>query len=290
MYSLVGDDGSCPYFWPIGDRHILLFVSHMTGAQYLLGDYDTGRDKFVATHGGRFNFGPMTPAGVHAPSATPDGQGGVLTIFNMNAGKATEGWDQIMSLPRRLTIDGDDLAMEPVEAVASLRRDHTHEPEAVLAANEERVLEAVKGRAIEIVAEIDPQDAPMVELNVLRSPAREEFTRIAFYKNRGHYERVLGTGRHLSMIAIDTSYASTASDALSRAPETAPVNIEPGETLTLRVFVDHSVVEVFVNDKQCAAVRVYPERADSLGVSLRAQGAPALLKSLDAWTMASIWD
>ena len=57
FYTLVGDDGSVPYFWPIGDRHILLFASHMTGAQYLLGSYDTARDKFVATHGGRFNFG-----------------------------------------------------------------------------------------------------------------------------------------------------------------------------------------------------------------------------------------
>ena len=23
-YGMVGDDGACPYFWPIGDRHILL--------------------------------------------------------------------------------------------------------------------------------------------------------------------------------------------------------------------------------------------------------------------------
>ena len=56
FYTLVGDDGSVPYFWPIGDRHILLFASHMTGAQYLLGSYDTARDKFVATHGGRVQF------------------------------------------------------------------------------------------------------------------------------------------------------------------------------------------------------------------------------------------
>ncbi len=34
-----------------------------------------------------------------------------------------------------------------------------------------------------------------------------------------------------------------------------------------------SVVEVFVNGRQCVAARVYPGRADSLGVSLRAQGA-----------------
>ena len=41
QFSLVGDDGACPYFWPIGDRHLLLYYSHMSGSKYLLGDYDT---------------------------------------------------------------------------------------------------------------------------------------------------------------------------------------------------------------------------------------------------------
>ncbi len=99
-YSLVGDDGACPYFWPIGDKHILLHFSHTSGGKYLLGDYDTRRDKFVVTAGSDFNFGPHAPAGVHAPSATPDGKGGVIVIFNMNPGKPTKGWNQIMTLPR----------------------------------------------------------------------------------------------------------------------------------------------------------------------------------------------
>ncbi len=94
-FTLVGDDGACPYFWPIGDRHILLFFSHISGGQYLLGDYDRTRDKFVATSGGKYNFGPYGPSGVHAPSATPDGSGGVVVIFNMNEGMPTEGWNQI---------------------------------------------------------------------------------------------------------------------------------------------------------------------------------------------------
>ena len=95
QYTLVGDDGACPYFWPIGDRHILLFFSHMSGGQYLLGDYDTARDKFVVTAGAKNNFGAASPAGVHAPSAVPDDEGGVIVIYNMNPAKPTKGWNQI---------------------------------------------------------------------------------------------------------------------------------------------------------------------------------------------------
>ena len=48
-------------------------------------------------------------------------------------------------------------------------------------------------------------------------------------------------------------------------------------------------VEVFANGVQCVAMRVYPTRADSIGVSLRAQGQDATLNSLDAWQMKGIW-
>src|SRR5690606_15393628 len=78
-----------------------------------------------------------------------------------------------------------------------------------------------------------------------------------------------------SLIAIHSDYASLAPDFEPRAPEIAPVALEENETLKLRVFIDKSVVEVFVNGKQALAVRVYPTRDDSTGISLRAQGQDA---------------
>ena len=297
-YSLVGDDGACPYFWPIGDKHILLHFSHMSGGKYLLGDYDKKRDKFVVTAGGDFNFGPHAPAGVHAPSATPDGKGGVIVIFNMNPGKPTKGWNQIMTLPRRLTVlpkgGIDPLGIEPAGDIESLRYNHQHVGTMNLPANEEVVLKNIKGNAMEIIAEIDPKKAPMVEMNVLRSPGSQETTRIMFFKNRGYRHREYGrtneySKKYSSLITIDSSYSSILPDVKSRAPETAPVFIDKNEPLKLRVFIDRSVVEVFVNGKQCVAMRVYPGLADSVGVSLRSQGKDAELKSLDAWQMKNIY-
>ncbi len=288
-YSLVGDDGACPYFWPIGDKHILLHYSHMSGGKYLLGDYDKERDKFVVTGGGDFNFGPHAPAGVHAPSAAPDDKGGVIVIFNMNPGKPTEGWNQIMTLPRRLALIGkDELAVEPAGDIESLRGQHVHVDKMKLPANEEVVLEDVKGNAMEIVAEIDPKGAPMIEMDVFRSPGAEEFTRILFFPQRGYRNRSR-RGALPGVISIDSSRSSILPDVRSRAPETAQVALDKNEPLKLRVFLDRSVVEVFVNGKQCVAMRVYPGREDSVGVSLRAQGQDAELVSLDAWQMKNVY-
>ena len=262
----------------------------MSGPQYLLGDYDTQRDKFVVTTHGRFNFGSYMPGGLNAPSATPDGDGGIIVIFNINHGKPIEGWDQLMTLPRRLTLIAEDtLGIEPAGDIESLRRDHHRIDAMILPANQEVVLESVRGNAMEIVAEIDPKGAPMIELNVLRSPDKQEFTRIAFFRERGYKNRRHRTGPDYSLISIDSSFSSLSPDVLSRAPEMAPVGIEADKLLHLRVFVDRSVIEVFVNGKQCVAMRVYPGREDSLGVSLRSQGRDADLKSFDAWQMDTIY-
>ncbi len=307
IFTQVGDDGACPYFWPIGDRYILPFYSHTSGGQYFLGDYDTERDKLVVTSHGKFNFGASGPAGVHAPSATPDGEGGVIIVFNMNPGKPTDGWNQIMTLPRRLTLTSkDDLGIEPYGDIESLRYDHQQVEAMTIPANNEIVLENIRGNAMEIIAEIDPKEAPMIEMNVLRSPNKEEFTRIALFKDRGlrvltpyrtmdvpaPTEEELAQGKRIrnSLISVESSYSSILPDVLSRAPETAPVLIEPGETIKLRVFIDKSVVEVFVNGKQCVAVRVYPGLEASTGVSLRSQGSESQLVSLDAWQMKNIYE
>jgi beta-fructofuranosidase len=250
----------------------------------------------VVTHGAKFNFGPSGPSGLHAPSATPDGKGGLIVIFNMNPGKPTPRWNQIMTLPRRVTVDGDAVFIEPVETLTSLRQAEQDLGSLSLAANQEVVLDGTSGEALELELEVEPSSAPMFELNVLRSPNREEFTRVAFYRDRGYRTNHFTQGlvgplwTHLSQISIDTSYSSIAPDALSRAPENAQVLIAPDEPLRLRVFVDRSAVEVFANGRQALAVRVYPEREDSLGVSLRSQGAPSTVRSLKAWTLESLWD
>jgi hypothetical protein len=71
-------------------------------------------------------------------------------------------------------------------------------------------------RLMEIAAEIDPKGAPMVEVNVLRSPNREEFTRIAFFKNRGYAHRDRGMQDEKdSVITIDSSYSSVLPDCFS---------------------------------------------------------------------------
>lgn len=299
-YSRVGDDGACPYFWPIGDKHILLFFSHSSGGQYLLGDYDEDRQKFVVSYGEKFNFGPPGPGGVHAPSATPLGDGSVIVIFNMNPAKPSEGWDQIMTLPRRLTLDesGNDVNVEPIGDFESLREQVVEAESFTLPANQDVNLDTVqtqaegsiKGSVFELICKLEPSTASCVSLDVLRSPNVEEYTRINVYRDRGYPDRTSRPGRSRStLVSLDNSRSSLANNVKCRAAETLNVVIEPEEAIELHVFVDRSIVEVFVNNRKAVALRVYPTRDDSVELSMRSQGSETLVSLLQFFQLSSIY-
>ncbi len=334
-FTIPGDDGACPYFLPIGNKYILLFFSHMSGGQYLLGKYDNKGQKFLAENHGVFNFGATFPGGVHAPTAAPGFDGKVVALFNMNPAKptikrdrylenflgpaATAGggasydsertlydWDQVMSLPRELSLFPDGrLMIEPVSDIDGLRCENLVSGGLALPANKEVVLPDVNGDSLEIALQLEPDRASSFELNVLRSPDSEETTRIIFFRKRGYIYRtpfkedirslrvmssaISNKVSHDSILCIDTSRSSTLPDALARPPEQGPVRLAENDALDLRVFIDRSVVEVFANCSLALSVRVYPGRDDSRGFSLLSRGRDANVSRLDVWRMQGIY-
>jgi beta-fructofuranosidase len=188
-----------------------------------------------------------------------------------------------MTLPRQLElVDEKTVSIKPVPETESLRFDHKSITATTIPANQEVILEGVGGKAIEIRAEIDPGAAREVGLCVLRSPDGAEQTRISLYpQNHRRFGR--------SSLQIDVSASSLRADVFARTPETGPLALQPSELLTLRIYVDRSLVEVYANDRQCLTIRVYPTREDSRGISLFARGSSAQLLSMDVWQMRSIW-
>ena len=281
-----GEDGAVPNFWPIGNgKHMLLFFSHKRAAQYYMGTYDVSTHRFMPDYHGRCNYSVYAAGNLHAPSATIDDVGRYLGIFNIGENRAIEAWRDIMSLPRHFSLDADNaLRIEPVPELASLRFDQRTLAAMEIAANDEVVLENVAGQAIEIEAEIDPQDAREVGLRLLRAPDGAEQTTVSFLGGKP-WRRNKDAG----YLNIDLSASSLRSDVFGRPPEIGPLSLSENEPLRLHIFVDRTVVEVFANGRQCLTARVYPERETSAGVSIYARGRAARLQSLSCWQMCSIW-
>jgi beta-fructofuranosidase len=182
-----------------------------------------------------------------------------------------------MSLPRVLDLDEDGrLRVCPAEEVEALRGPHIRLEDVPMTPGGENLLQGVSGDRLEVIARIDPGDTTAVGLRVRCSPGGEEQTLITWDADL----RVLATERQQSSAASDADLSVHAGE----------FDLPAGEPLQLRVFVDHSVIEVFANGRAALTTRVYPTREDSLGVGLFACGGQARLVSLDAWQIESIWD
>nr|WP_308288379.1 GH32 C-terminal domain-containing protein [Streptomyces lavenduligriseus] len=59
-------------------------------------------------------------------------------------------------------------------------------------------------------------------------------------------------------------------------------------TLTLDVFVDRSMVEVYANNHKCLTTRAYPFRQDTLDRRLFGDGS--VVKSMTVWKMGNMTD
>jgi beta-fructofuranosidase len=289
-FQLAGDDGACPYFWPIGEKHILLTFSHRRSAQYIIGEYDTERQRLIAETSGSLNCGAVGNGSIHAPSAFPDGDGDLNVIYNVNAGKPTDGWNQIMSLPRKYTLsEQGKLLIEPTGDYASLRSSPVSLKSVALPANQEVVFEQITGKSLEVRAVFEPGPSRFIDLNVFRGADKSEFTSISYRRDVG---LAIGgqRGRRMDVVTIDPAYSTVAPDVTIRGPETAEVELAHDEPVDLHIFIDQSIVEVFVNGKQALLLRVYPEKPGSNGFSITSRGNDATCRTLDAWVLASIYE
>jgi beta-fructofuranosidase len=283
------EDCACPDFFPLGDVHMLLCISHYAGARYYLGRYED--ETFYPERHVRMNW----PGGtMFAPESLLDGSGRRIFWGWVCGGRTKEaqeaaGWSGVMSLPRVFSLEADGtVSIEPVEEIERLRTNPVRRESVALVDGAPVSLEEIKGTAWELALEIEPGTADQVAVQVCCSPDGAEQTEII-------YDPAAGT------LSIDWSQSSLSSEVIwpwphphRREPQpggnriqAAPLALGAGEMLQLRVFLDGSILEVFANGRQCVTQRIYPTREDSTGTALFCRGGSARVRTLEAWEMAA---
>jgi sucrose-6-phosphate hydrolase SacC (GH32 family) len=268
----INEDVSCADFFDLGGKRMLLCISHRLGSRYYLGQWKN--EQFYPEFHEQMSW---VDNAYFAPESLLDDKGRRIMwawIFDQRSKERRQasGWSGEMSLPRELLL-GDDgrLRMRPVEELQLLRYDEQVAENIAVEADKEVVLDKISGNTIELMVEIEPQGATQCGVKVCRAPDGAEQT-LVYYDAAD------------KKLKIDVTKAS-----LGEGPkniEAGPFVLKQGETLTLRVFVDRSVIEAFANDRQAAMRRIYPTRADSVGVSLFSQGGAAKVRRVMAWDMA----
>ncbi len=249
-----GEMWECPDFFPLGDRHVLL-ISTMGKVRWKTGRYRDRR--FTPEKEGIVDFGSY-----YAAKTMLDEHGnrilwGWIPETRAESEYRAAGWAGAMALPRVLSLGSDGgLRMKPAPALESLRTHPTQLP----APSERDRGKALAGIRIhdlagEILARFNSQHAFWLKL---RSEKGEVFAEIAYDPTRKDSELRV----------------NEASGALATS-----------EPITLHLFVDGSVLEVFANEQLALTARVYA--SSNAPILLEVSDLKAL-EALDVWQLRPI--
>jgi beta-fructofuranosidase len=278
----VGSMWECPNFFPLGDRHVLIVSDSSHGnAHYFSGRYIDHR--LIVEHDGVVDQGGY----FYAPQVLRDRRGRTILFGWVWEGLTKEarrsnGWAGMISLPRQLSLGLDgSLCSVPVVEVESLRAGETRLEGFTLAAGQDALL-SVRGDSLELQAIFEVSDATC-GVKLACSPGIQE-------------ETLVGYDPQARQVFIDREKSSLFAGARSGEPfavlstrQGERLDVGQGETLSLRIFYDRSIFEIFANDRLSLTSRIYPTLADAVGVRLFSSGGPAVVKTIRAWNLKPIW-
>jgi sucrose-6-phosphate hydrolase SacC (GH32 family) len=278
-----GEDISCPNFFPIGDKWMLLCISHHIGCRYYIGDWDTTKEQFVPQQHGRLNwrraeqslFGMQQwRVDFFAPESvlTPDGRR-VMWAWLATLGRQDGSMDTrtIQSLPRELWLADDrTLRMAPLRELATLRHGPMMRHDVDMGAPQANLARDPHG-----VQQLIDYAGEAVEIRIC--VARQQALRKLF----GFVLCADAHGHGLPLIFRP----ETGSMRLGSAEAPFEVTQLPAdEDVEIRIFIDAFLVEIFVNNRQ-HMVAEYPDYAGHTTLYGITVGAPTTIQSLEVWQL-----
>lgn len=194
------------------------------------------------------------------------------------------GWAHCYSLPREWSIAEDgSLIQKPFEGLKGLRGETMYSQSAFdLAGTAD--LSPVAGRSVEICGTFEV-GASSFGFNVFKSSSGEG----KIYYNPASGE-IIADFSGINRIINDNGVY----DGIYRCP--LPVKPTNGDLMKINVFIDHSIVDIFVNDRYATSIRIFPTDTDADGIEAFADSI-VKVNDLKAWVLEghgagvkSIWN
>ena len=212
------EDISCPNFFKLGDKWVLTCISHRLGCRYFIGDFKDERylPEYHAVIGGnsRRYFAPES-------LRTPDGRRVNWSWFINGNGKDHRG---TQSLPTEMSLDSNDrMCFRPIRELETLRYEKKEKSMIQMNKNSFVFMDGMKGDHCELELVITNTGTGSFGIDVLCNDEGQDGLRIKVNREK---------------------------NLLEVGDQNGDFFLNSGEPLSLRIFVDACLVEVFANEKQ----------------------------------------
>jgi sucrose-6-phosphate hydrolase SacC (GH32 family) len=278
------EDVSCPDFFKLDDKWVLLCISHSRGARYYIGSWDGKQFKPESHH--RMNW----PGGtMFAPETLLDDQGRRIMwawVLDRKSGVSSG----TMSMPRVLTLSKDKLSLniDPPKEIERIRYNPTEESAFKVNAGESVTLNNISGKVMEMEVVLNPGQSKRFGIKVFASKDGVEQTPVVIDLNKNIIQVDMRKSS-LSKPEYNEFAMSFASPDPNKNPvyetQDAPFELKKGEKVHLRIFLDKSMLEVFANGTQCITQVIYPTMEDAVHVQVFTDDAPIKVESVKAWKL-----
>ncbi len=182
------------------------------------------------------------------------------------------GWAHCYSLPREWSLAEDgSLIQKPYSGLVGLRSE-TMYSQAGFDLSGVVDLAPVSGRAVEICG-IFEVSASAFGFNVFKSASGEG----KIYYNPASGELIADFSGIQRLINDSRTY-----NGVYRCP--LPVRPTEGENLKINLFIDHSIVDIFINDRWATSIRVFPTDKDANGIEAYSDSTTKVT-DLKAWVL-----
>lgn len=173
-----------------------------------------------------------------------------------------QGWTHTFSLPRVWNLRGDSVLIQsPHPYLKRLRSNKTSFSNIRLSPEGSGFLNKNNGWQLELEAKITRDNAKQAGFIIGKSSDNKEFTRIYYDYDSGQ-------------IVIDCRMSSI--DTLMRSPVVSErFLLKDTKEIDWRLYIDGSVIEVFINNESAFVMRIFPVNKESSNVDLFVKGGTA---------------
>jgi len=256
--SIAGTFWEMPYFNKINDEDYLLVVTPQFNSKpaetiYWIGSFDGNSFTPYEDKPKRFEHLSrhlLSPA-IGLDEASRLTYAGIIPEDRDVALQIESGWRHIFSLPRVLRVldDGKTLGHLPHPNICRARQNEVVVENRTITNGSNFNLPEYQGAQSELYFKLYTPGVSAFEIQVFKNAAVTQLTSITFDKIQNR----LGINRILSSAAQTVENNRFGS-----------YSFYPHDTIEVRVFLDHSVLEVFVDNVVVMSARVYPSEGSEL--------------------------